>query len=130
MKTTHARRLSRFWATLGNPPAFSPLGLGCGLTAFGPDDARTLINDSILSKYPEVELVELAEDVDVSKLDAHVLPNIGDVTARGIWFPLGSPAATPNSPSRGRVKIPQLSARDGWMVTRSPDGSQRERRLL
>ena len=42
---------------------------------------------------------------------------------------LASPAATPNSPSRGRVKIPQLSARDGWMVTRSPDGSQRERRL-
>ena len=36
------------------------------------------------------------------------------------------PAATPNSPSRGQVKIPQLSARDGWMVTRSPDGSQRE----
>jgi hypothetical protein len=40
-----------------------------------------------------------------------------------------TPAATPNSPSRGRVKIPQLSARDGWMVTRSPDGSQRERLL-
>lgn len=40
------------------------------------------------------------------------------------------PAATSNSPSRGRVKIPQLSARDGWMVTRSPDGSQREPPLL
>jgi hypothetical protein len=39
------------------------------------------------------------------------------------------PAATPNSPSRGRVKIPQLSARDGWMVTRSPDGSQPGSRL-
>ncbi len=37
-----------------------------------------------------------------------------------------TPAATPNSPNRGQVKIPQLSERDGWMVTRSPDGSQRE----
>ena len=43
---------------------------------------------------------------------------------------LSTPAATSNSPSRGRVKIPQLSARDGWMVTRSPDGSQREPPLL
>ncbi len=41
-----------------------------------------------------------------------------------------APVATPNSPICGRVKIPQLSARDGWMVTRSPDGSQREPQLL
>ena len=39
-----------------------------------------------------------------------------------------APAATPNSPICGQVKIPQRSARDRWMVTRSPDGSQRERR--
>jgi hypothetical protein len=30
------------------------------------------------------------EDVDLSSLEQkHVLPNLGDVTARGIWFPQG-----------------------------------------
>ena len=43
--------------------------------------------------------------------------------------PALSPAATPNSPICGQVKIPQRSARDGWMVTRPPDGSQRGRPL-
>jgi hypothetical protein len=30
----------------------------------------------------------VVEDVDVSQLDAgHVLPNMGDPTLRGVWFP-------------------------------------------
>jgi hypothetical protein len=35
-------------------------------------------------------VVQVVENVDVSTLDQkHVLPNIGDVTVRGVWFPLG-----------------------------------------
>jgi hypothetical protein len=36
------------------------------------------------------KIIEIQEDVDVSKLDPkHVVPNIGSVTIRGIWFPMG-----------------------------------------
>ena len=35
-------------------------------------------------------IMDIAEDVEISDLEQrHVLPNIGDMNVRGIWFPKG-----------------------------------------
>jgi hypothetical protein len=35
-------------------------------------------------------IIEVIEDVEVSALDpAHVLPNMGDPSQQGVWFPMG-----------------------------------------
>jgi len=40
------------------------------------------------AQIPDLESVR--ENVDVSALDErHVLPNMGNVLVRGVWFPLG-----------------------------------------
>ncbi len=85
-------KLRRFWFRFdfelddGSPPG---LIMGCGITAYSYDDALELLESNIFKgKVPAPKLVE--EDVDVSTLDGgHVLPNMGDVTNRGVWFPLG-----------------------------------------
>ena len=60
--------------------------MGCGVTAFAEDDARTLVLNQFRQSRPVIASIEC--DVDVSKLDAmHVIPNMGDCTQRGIWFP-------------------------------------------
>jgi hypothetical protein len=62
--------------------------MGCGVTAVDRADAERLLTTGPFegSKLPAV--TRLVEDVDVSDLDAgHVLPNVGDPTLRGVWFP-------------------------------------------
>lgn len=81
--------LRRFWFVFQNAPAFSPLQLGCGVTAYSFDDACHILNDHI--SYGDLKIKSVTEDADVNNLDKnHVLPNIGLVTIRGVWFPLFS----------------------------------------
>jgi hypothetical protein len=69
--------LRRFWFR-------RPVGLGYGVTAFTVEDAEQLLARAGLPR----DWVEVVADVDVSALDAgHVLPNIGGVTFRGVWYP-------------------------------------------
>jgi hypothetical protein len=83
-------KLRRFWFTFSNPPPFSPLVLGCGVTAVDRSDAEELLRISVTSKVPGLVIDEVVEDVDVRTLDAgHVVPNMGVVIWRGVWFPLG-----------------------------------------
>ncbi|MDE1461026.1 hypothetical protein [Spartinivicinus poritis] len=85
-------KLHRFWFRFdfklddGSPPG---LLMGCGVTAYNYDDALELLKSKVFKDIvPPPKSVE--EDVDVSTLDTgHVLPNMGNVTVRGIWFPLG-----------------------------------------
>ena len=64
--------------------------LGCGISAFTEQDAICILNDRIFQEVGSMDIESLIADVDVSSLDSgHVLPNLGDVTARGVWFPLG-----------------------------------------
>ena len=82
------KTLRRYWFTfekLGKPSA---LNLGCGVTAYDYDDAISLLGQRVFVGRQLPEIVGYSEDVDVSGLDPkHVLPNIGVVTVRGIWFP-------------------------------------------
>ena len=82
--------LKRFWfkfAPLSPPDA---LNLGCGVTAYGEDDARNIVRESVFGQFSPRRIDSVIEDIDVSTLDAgHVRPNMGDPSAYGVWFPLG-----------------------------------------
>jgi len=69
--------LRRFWFR-------RPIGGGYGVTAFTIEDAEGLVARAGLPR----DWSEVVADVDLSGLDpGHVLPNIGGVTFRGVWFP-------------------------------------------
>jgi hypothetical protein len=74
--------LRRFWFETANK-------LGCagiGVTAYSREDAERLIQaEETLKHY---ELVSVIDDVDIRSLDQnHIVPNIGPVNFRGIWYP-------------------------------------------
>jgi len=80
--------LTRFWFRFG--PAVEPsfIRRGCGITARDLDDAKRLLRDRIFQGGEVPPISEIVEGVDVSTLDqTHVIPNMGDCTLRGIWFP-------------------------------------------
>lgn len=63
-------------------------GLGCGVTAVDVEDAKRLVELVALQGDPLPSIAEMVEDVDARTLDAgHVLPNMGDPSVRGVWFP-------------------------------------------
>jgi hypothetical protein len=83
-------KLHRFWFQFENLPESIPLGLGCGVSAWTQDDALNILNETVLRGLEGVEIVSVEEDVDVQTLDQdHIVRNMGDVTMRGIWFPVG-----------------------------------------
>jgi hypothetical protein len=82
--------LTRYWFTFENLSPNSPLLLGCGLTAYNYDDALNIINKNILCIEKQITISNFDANIKISDLDAgKVLPNIGDVSIRGIWFPIG-----------------------------------------
>jgi hypothetical protein len=81
--------LKRFWFTFGSFQHPTPLNFGCGVTAHDYQDALAIMRDSVFQgATPAVQ--DCVENVDVSRLEPkHVLPNLGNVLVRGVWFPLG-----------------------------------------
>ncbi len=81
--------LIRYWFRFKAPRFPKALDLGCGVSAHSYEDAVNLVRERIFGgKEPDIIACEI--DVDISKLDGrHVLPNIGSMAVRGIWFPLG-----------------------------------------
>jgi hypothetical protein len=85
--------MRRFWiefeSVLGRHLHPGLTKAGCGVTAFDLDDALTLLGENV---FPDgvPKIGKIVEDVDISTLDqGHVLPNMGNVLVRGIWYPLG-----------------------------------------
>jgi hypothetical protein len=82
--------LKRYWFTFERSTSPTPLNLGCGVTAHSYDDALALLRERVFCGKAMPHISGYIEDVDVSTLDPkHVLPNIGLVVSRGIWFPHG-----------------------------------------
>lgn len=81
--------LRRYWFTFEPSESPIPTNSGCGVTAYDYEDALALMRDRVFhGQLPPIE--QCTEDVDVSSLDArHVIPNVGNVLIRGVWFPLG-----------------------------------------
>jgi hypothetical protein len=79
--------MKRYWITFPHVGRPHPIELGCGVTAWNYDDALLLIR----AAFPDLALgspQKVVENIDVSTLDAgHVLPNLGNVLKRGIWWP-------------------------------------------
>ena len=82
--------LTRYWIQFERISSPVSLNRGCGVTAYDRDDAAALVRERVFAGRTMPKINQVLEDVDVSTLDQkHVIPNIGDVTARGVWFPLG-----------------------------------------
>ena len=86
-------KLIRYWFEfeIQNVFEFPPgIGIGCGVTAFDVDDAIQIMDKNIFPQARRPLIVIQIENIDISKLDQqHVIPNVANVTKRGIWFPLG-----------------------------------------
>ena len=81
--------LHRFWFNFVPVSSPSILNLGCGITAYGLNDARLILNDMVFSVYGVREVVDVIKDVDISTLEEnHVRENMGVPVVRGVWFPL------------------------------------------
>jgi hypothetical protein len=83
--------MRRFWIEIDDEKDKAPLfeGRSFGITALDAEDALGLLEHHVFKGgLPGIR--KLVSDVDVSVLDQnHVVPNMGNVLIRGIWFPLG-----------------------------------------
>ncbi len=84
------KALTRFWFTFKTVLEFNPLNIGCGVTAYDYEDACDILNQCVFMNKSIPEIASALENVDIRSLDQnHVVPNMGLVTSRGVWFPLG-----------------------------------------
>ena len=82
--------LHRYWITFADLPASSICRLGYGVTAYSREDALQILQFMVFKDDALPGIKEIVEDVDVNKLDQeHVVPNMGVVGWRGVWFPKG-----------------------------------------
>ena len=82
--------LHRYWITFADTSDFPMWSLGCGVTASSRDDALEILRFMVFKDEPMPKVQEFVEDVDVNNLDqGHVVPNMGVVAWRGVWFPPG-----------------------------------------
>lgn len=80
--------LRRHWFSFVRTDRISSLGLGFGVTALSRLDAERLIKEMVFPMLGEGEILAVVEDIDLNSLEEnHVLPNIGNPAARGVWFP-------------------------------------------
>jgi hypothetical protein len=86
-------KVIRYWFEFNfSASSTMPMGirLGCGITAYGVDDAMIILKDRVFEEDNLPVINKIIENVDINDLDIeHVIPNMGDVTKRGVWFPLG-----------------------------------------
>ena len=81
--------IRRYWFKFRTPRFPAAFNFGCGVSAYNYDDAVNLLRELVFGGQ-EPDILVCDADVDVSKLDRkRVLPNMGSVLVRGIWFPLG-----------------------------------------
>ena len=82
--------LRRYWFRFERLPRPTAINLGCGVTAHDHDDALSLLRERVFGANGPPPITELIEDVDPLMLESrHVLPNVGAMDVRGIWFPQG-----------------------------------------
>jgi hypothetical protein len=80
--------LRRYWFSFVRTDRISSLGLGCGVTALSRLDAERLIKEMVFPLLGEGEILAVVEDIDLNSLEEnHVLPNIGNPSEPGVWFP-------------------------------------------
>jgi hypothetical protein len=82
--------LRQFWFRFEKPPTPTPINLDCGVTAFSKEDALQLLRERVFGAEDVPPLAQVIEDVRPEALERkHVVPNLGKIEQRGIWFPQG-----------------------------------------
>ena len=82
--------LRQFWFRFEPLPKPTAINLGCGVTAFSLEDALALLRERVFGADEIPPLVQIIDDVSREALDQkHVVPNLGKLDQRGIWFPQG-----------------------------------------
>ena len=84
--------LKRFWFIVFPEDRFGPRNFG--VTAYSKSEGKELIIDSLNKLNLQslsanlTDTIEVIEDIDIRLLDqGHVIPNLGIVTFKGVWFP-------------------------------------------
>lgn len=76
-----------YWITVEPIQGPSVLNLGAGITASPKTDAREMFAMAFGAAH---RIAQVSAATDVDELDQrHVVPKMGNVLKRGIWFPLG-----------------------------------------
>ena len=88
------KHLTRYWIEFEPSEGDQTWGIfstwGCGVTAFTFEEALGMLQEKTRSYGELPEIKQVTEDVDIRTLDQnHVVPNMGDVTIPGVWWPLG-----------------------------------------
>lgn len=78
--------LTAYWIRSPSPHAL----LGFGVTAWSLDDAISIIRALDYGRFLPDDLgrLRVIEGINVAELDqAHVVPNMGPINLRGMWYP-------------------------------------------
>lgn len=79
--------MTPYWIRIVPLSSPSPLNLGIGVTARSEDDARA----PVAAAFGHADVASVTPIESVTELDQrHVVPNMGSILMRGIWFPLGA----------------------------------------
>jgi len=86
----YTMKLKRYWFVIY--PQFRYSQGNFGVTAYSITEARQLLKETLAKLHwpiPEnLDNAEVIENIDIRLLDqGHVIPNMGVVTFRGVWFP-------------------------------------------
>lgn len=84
--------MKRYWFEFNSHlHELSPgLTRGCGVTAFDYVDAISIVQQKVFKGKELPEIKTKIENIDIRTLDnGHIRPNMGDLTLRGVWFPMG-----------------------------------------
>lgn len=81
---------TRYWIEFSDPPLGNAIGLGCGISALDEAQTRHILEHQVFSKLGQLQIKSIQIDVDIRTLNPNkVIPNMGDVTVIGVWFPQG-----------------------------------------
>jgi len=80
--------MKAYWINVVPRHSPSPLNLGVGITAKSEDDARVIFSAAFGDQAEVAGIRPIRSALDLDQ--HHVLPNMGNMLARGIWFPLGA----------------------------------------
>ncbi len=81
---------TRYWIEFSDPLLGNAIGLGCGISALDEAQARQILEQQVFSKLGHLQIKSIQSDIDIGSLNQNkVIPNMGDVTVIGVWFPHG-----------------------------------------
>ena len=76
--------LTAFWIEFGDG-----LANKYGVTAYSLDDAINLLKEKPFHKQVMPPVLSYKRNIKFSELDQnHVVPNMGPISERGVWFPI------------------------------------------